>query len=1136
MSSDHSAASQKIIPIRREYNRWVGNQTLEDYALRFTATSARRWSNFRVANTALGAISFLALEAIGGAITLHYGFTNAVWAIVSVSVLIFLTGLPISYYAAKYGVDMDLLTRGAGFGYIGSTITSLIYASFTFIFFAIEAAIMAHALHMCLAVPLAIGYVLSALVVIPLVIHGITLISRFQIATQPLWLVLHLLPFVFIAFQSPESFAQWAHFEGKHGAGALNILHYGAAASVAMSLVVQIGEQVDFLRFLPRPTRETRLRWWIALISAGPGWIIPGALKLLAGSFLAHLALEHGVPADQAGEPTQMYLTAFTHVFSSPAAALVATGLFVVVSQLKINVTNAYAGSIAWSNFFARITQSHPGRVVWVVFNVLIALLLALLGIFKALETILGLYANLAIAWIGALVADLTVNKPLGLSPRSIEFKRAHLYDINPVGLGAMAFAAAVSLAAYAGVLGDLAEALSAFLAFGLAFATAPVIAYVTRGRYYLARKPKAQWQSNELTQCCVCEHRFEPQDMAHCPAYSGAICSLCCSLDARCEDACKPRSRLNQQLEDFAARWFSPAIARALDSMLARYLALFLLATALIAAVIGVVYYQEGLSNASSTQTLRMPLLKVFLFFTLLAGLTTWLFILMRESRHVAQEESRRQNQLLMQEVEAHRKTDAELKRAKDVAEAANLAKSRYLSGISHELRTPLNVILGYAQLLGQDDTIPAPHRGTLKVIKRSSEHLSVLIDGLLDMAKIEAGRLELRRDRVAFPEFVEQLMQMFELQAKAKGLDLRLQARGNLPAVVHTDEKRLLQILINLLSNAITYTEDGAVTLHIHYRSPIAEFEIRDTGPGIDSADLKRIFEPFERSATAAGTAGTGLGLTISNLLAQVMGGNIAVQSEPGKGSVFRVRLMLPADETVVTRLATSTRVVGYAGQRKRIMVVDDDPNHRMLMRDTLQPLGFDVSEATDGKQCIERLRYTEPDLLLLDISMPGIDGWDVIRRVRMLGPHDLPIIIISANAFEGKHLRKEDLRCGDFLVKPVVIGQLLDLIRRQLRLEWILAPALEAAGDAAAAEQTAPLTPHDVPTVHLLEASQIEELIALGQIGYLRGIQAKLAALRATAPGARVFLDELAEYARTFQLNRYLKRLAGVRVHGS
>src|SRR5712672_2682547 len=205
-------AHQRIVRVRRNYNKWVANQTLEDYALRFTAKSARKWSSLRVANTAIGAISFLALEAIGGAITVNYGVANAASAILVVGGLIFLTGLPIAYYAATYGVDIDLLTRGAGFGYLGSTITSLIYASFTFLFFAIEAAIMSLALEMCFGVPLFAGYVLSSLIVIPLVTHGITFISRFQLWTQPIWLTLHLIPFVFIAVADGASFRRWTAF------------------------------------------------------------------------------------------------------------------------------------------------------------------------------------------------------------------------------------------------------------------------------------------------------------------------------------------------------------------------------------------------------------------------------------------------------------------------------------------------------------------------------------------------------------------------------------------------------------------------------------------------------------------------------------------------------------------------------------------------------------------------------------------------------------------------------------------------------------------------------------------------------------------------------------------------------------
>src|SRR5690606_37739674 len=332
-----------------------------DYALRYTPHSFRKWSEWRIANTALGAVSFLALEAIGGTLVLSYGFSNTLWAILAVGLVIFLTGLPISYYAARYGVDMDLLTRGAGFGYIGSTITSLIYASFTFLFFALEAAIMSLALQLYFQIPLALAYIISSLLIIPLVAYGITLISRVQMWTQPLWLVLLFLPYLMVAWKEPGLIREWTDFAGSDGtSGGFDLLAFGAACTVALALVTQIGEQVDYLRFLPEKTAANRTRWWAAVLAAGPGWIIPGALKMLAGAFLAFLALKLLVPAEHAAEPTQMYLVAYGYVFDAPHWALAAMVLFVIVSQVKINLTNAYAGSLAWSNFFARVTHSHP--------------------------------------------------------------------------------------------------------------------------------------------------------------------------------------------------------------------------------------------------------------------------------------------------------------------------------------------------------------------------------------------------------------------------------------------------------------------------------------------------------------------------------------------------------------------------------------------------------------------------------------------------------------------------------------------------------------------------------------------------------------------------------------------------------
>ena len=216
--SPHSAP-QRVVKIRRDYNNWVASETLEDYALRFAPQRFRRWSEWRVANTAFGAASFLILEAVGATLLVQYGFANALWAILATGLVIFLAGLPISVYAARYGVDMDLLTRGAGFGYIGSTITSLIYASFTFIFFALEAAVMAYALELALDIPPTWGYLICALVVIPLVAHGVSAISTLQLWTQPLWLLMLVVPYGYVLVRNPTAFDGISHYAGESGVG-----------------------------------------------------------------------------------------------------------------------------------------------------------------------------------------------------------------------------------------------------------------------------------------------------------------------------------------------------------------------------------------------------------------------------------------------------------------------------------------------------------------------------------------------------------------------------------------------------------------------------------------------------------------------------------------------------------------------------------------------------------------------------------------------------------------------------------------------------------------------------------------------------------------------------------------------------
>src|SRR5258708_7604544 len=1117
------AGRRRIDRVRRQYNQWVANQTLEDYALRFTAKSARRWSAARVANSALGAITFLGLEAIGGTITINYGVTNATAAILVVSVIIFCCGLPIAYHAAKCGIDIDLLTRGAGFGYIGSTITSLIYASFTFIFFAIEAVILATALEMCFGIPRPIGYVISRVVILPLVTSGIPLISRFQLWTQPLWVILNLLPFAAIAYANPHSFAEWRSFAGEHGdpAGHLDLMLFGTAASVVFSLVAQIGEQVDFLRFLPRDRHTSRRSWWIALLCAGPGWIGAGALKLMAGSFLAFFALSHGVSAEHAAEPAHMYLEAFRYVLSQPDLALAMTGTFVILSQVKINVTNVYAGLHAWSHFFSRLTPSHPRRVVWLVFNVLVALLLMEIGVYKALEQTLALYSNVGIAWVGALVADLVVNKPLGLRPLHMEFKRAHLYDINPVGVGAMTTATIISITAFYGVFGPTAKALAPFVALLVAFVTAPLIAFATDGKYYIARKPKRSWQNIEAIQCCICEHSFEPEDIASCPAYAGPICSLCCSLDARCHDLCKPHARIQAQVSETLGKLLPRPIYARINSQLGHYLGVFAVSAGLVGLTLGLIYLQTSATAHADNLLVSDVLWKVFFALTIIIGVVAWLFVLAQQSRRAAEAETRRQTTLLIQEIDAHKRTDAELQRAKEVAESANLAKSRYVVGLSHELRSPLNAISGYAQLLEQDSTLQAKPRDQVRVVRRSADHLSGLIDGILDISKIEAGRLYLSRDQVRLSEFLDQLVGMFRLQAAAKDIDFIFKRPAVLPVVVYADEKRLRQILINLISNAIKFTQMGSVHFIVHYRSPVAEFEVSDTGPGIQPNDIERIFAPFERGALGVSQpqTGTGLGLTISRLLAGVMGGDIKATSMVRVGSTFRVKILLSEVTNPTRHAPVEAPVSGYLGPRKTILVTDDDPVQRDLLREVLTPLGFILLSAPDGPACLALAQHCRPDLFLLDISMSGMDGWKVAETLRANGHHQARILMVSASALEAHGAPLAQPFHDGYLMKPIDIPRLLETIRQLLRIEWQYD-----------AEQ-APL-PHWQPDSGARPpVKYVEELIGLAQMGYIRAIHLKLDEIGNDHPEHADFVAQMRLLIDRFDLDQYMATLKTV-----
>jgi signal transduction histidine kinase/purine-cytosine permease-like protein len=911
---------------KRRYNAWAASETLEDYALRYTADHARIWSPARVTTTAVGSIAFLASEAIGASITLAFGFANSVAAIAAAVAIMFVIGLPIAWNAARHGLDIDLLTRGAGFGYMGSTVTSLIYASFTFLLFALEASILAVALKALTGIPMWIAYVLSAVVVIPIVIYGMRAISKVQAITQPVWLFLQLAPILYILWAGGPLLTEWQAFTGLDGAkdGGVGLLHFGLALSTLLSLLPQIGEQADYLRFLPAQEKIGRGRWWASVLVGGPGWAVIAGAKLLLGSLLAVFALQTGLSAAEASSPTDMFLAIFSQMTGHPGLALLLAATLVIVAQTKINITNAYAGSIAWSNFFARVTHSHPGRVVWLVFNVMLALLLMQIGILDLLDSILVLYAIVAAGWIGALFGDLAISKPLGLSPRGIEFKRAHLYDLNPVGVGAMGLAILVSALALAGIAGETVQAFAPLLGLTAAVIAAPALALATHGRYYIART-SLQQPVPEAHVCILCENSFQRADMAHCPFYAAPICSLCCTLEARCQDSCKTDARASDQIRHWGGLLLPDKWTRFLDAPVVRFAGLLML---MLAALAGLMQFLGALHGTGSSADVDTILTSVFLLFAVLAGIVSWVIVLGHQSRRAAREETRHNVDKLIEEIAAHDATDAQLQKARQAAEAANLAKSRYLVSVSHEVRSPLNAIYGYAQLLERGSDIEP--RDAARVIRTSCEHLTNLVEGLHDISQVESGVLRLSRDTVPFPAFLDQIVSMFRPQAAAKGLSFVFERPDRLPDHVHADEKRLRQVLINLLSNAVKFTDAGEVGLRVRYRSDLATFEVSDTGIGIAEADQSRIFEPFERGSTAAAyrRQGVGLGLSITNALVQIMGGEISVTSAPARGTRFTVRLMLSRAMAGATEIRTSSAIRGYNGARRSILLIDDDP----------------------------------------------------------------------------------------------------------------------------------------------------------------------------------------------------------------